>query len=59
MTTTATNNFSVFGIDISRYQGNEINFLNKQVDTLSFYKFNDYDLCNSDENAFANFIQTR
>ena len=36
MTITATNNFTVFGIDISRYQGNEINFLNKQVDKLSF-----------------------
>jgi lysozyme len=36
MTTTATNNFTVFGIDISRYQGNEINFLNKQIDKLSF-----------------------
>jgi lysozyme len=34
--TTATNNFTVFGIDISRYQGNEINFLNKQIDKLSF-----------------------
>lgn len=32
----ATNNFTVFGIDISRYQGNEINFLNKQVDQLTF-----------------------
>ncbi|MEO8237521.1 MAG: GH25 family lysozyme [Flavobacterium sp.] len=36
MTTPATNNFTVFGIDISRYQGNEINFLNKQVDKLTF-----------------------
>jgi lysozyme len=36
MTTTATDNFTVFGIDISRYQGNEINFLNKQVDKLTF-----------------------
>ncbi|MFH7015511.1 GH25 family lysozyme [Flavobacterium sp. FlaQc-47] len=35
-TTTAADNFSVFGIDISRYQGNEINFLNKQVDKLTF-----------------------
>jgi lysozyme len=35
-TTTAVDNFSVFGIDISRYQGNEINFLNKQVDKLTF-----------------------
>ncbi len=36
MTTPTTSNFTVFGIDISRYQGNEINFLNKQVDKLSF-----------------------
>jgi lysozyme len=36
MTTTASDNFTVFGIDISRYQGNEINFLNQQVDKLSF-----------------------
>lgn len=36
MATTATDNFTVFGIDISRYQGNEINFLNKQVDKLTF-----------------------
>lgn len=35
-TATATDNFSVFGIDISRYQGNEINFLSKQVDKLTF-----------------------
>ncbi|WP_053004269.1 GH25 family lysozyme [Flavobacterium sp. ABG] len=30
------NNFTVFGIDISRYQGNEISFLTKQTDKLSF-----------------------
>ncbi|MBS7231630.1 hypothetical protein KHA90_11400 [Flavobacterium psychroterrae] len=35
-TATASDNFSVFGIDISRYQGDEINFLNKQIDKLTF-----------------------
>ncbi|MCD0465047.1 glycoside hydrolase family 25 protein [Flavobacterium sp. ENC] len=29
-------NFTVFGIDISKYQGDEINFLNKQSDGLTF-----------------------
>ncbi|MEN2399207.1 GH25 family lysozyme [Flavobacterium sp. MC2016-06] len=33
---TTASNFSVYGIDISKYQGNEINFLNKQVDNLTF-----------------------
>lgn len=35
-TTPTATNFTVFGIDISRYQGNEINFLNRQVDKLTF-----------------------
>ncbi|WP_281322284.1 GH25 family lysozyme [Flavobacterium aestivum] len=34
--TTESNNLSVYGIDISKYQGNEINQLNKQTDPLTF-----------------------
>lgn len=33
---TTNSNFTVYGIDISRYQGNEIRFLNKQTDELTF-----------------------
>jgi lysozyme len=33
---TTTNNFTVCGIDISKFQGNEINQLNKQTDQLTF-----------------------
>ena len=33
---TIADNFTVFGIDISKYQGNEINSLNKQTDNLTF-----------------------
>ncbi|WP_166923038.1 glycoside hydrolase family 25 protein [Flavobacterium poyangense] len=35
-TETINSNFTVYGIDISRYQGNEIRFLNKQTNELSF-----------------------
>jgi lysozyme len=34
--TTESNDLSVYGIDISKYQGNEINQLNKQTDPLTF-----------------------
>jgi lysozyme len=34
--TTESDNLSVYGIDISKYQGNEINQLNKQTDPLTF-----------------------
>jgi lysozyme len=34
--TTESNDLNVYGIDISKYQGNEINQLNKQTDPLSF-----------------------
>ena len=36
MSQTTANNFSVYGIDISKFQGNEINQLNKQTDQLTF-----------------------
>ena len=34
--TTESNDLSVYGIDMSKYQGNEINQLNKQTDPLTF-----------------------
>jgi lysozyme len=34
--TNESNDLSVYGIDISKYQGNEINQLNKQTDPLTF-----------------------
>lgn len=33
---TTDNNFTIYGIDISKYQGNESSFLNKQTDKLTF-----------------------
>jgi lysozyme len=33
---TIDNNFTIYGIDISKYQGNESGFLNKQTDKLTF-----------------------